>query len=136
MSTKANINKLFKLQKRNIRYVVGAKYNSQTKAIFKDLNLLKLNDMIELELAKFSFNFRLKKLPLSVMNLFKSNLEIHNYETRQKRDLRTGKHKTQLYNKSFLCECSKVWSALSMNIQTSENINTFVSQFKASLFQE
>ena len=42
-------NRLIKLQKRAIRNVVGAKYNSHTEPIFKKLSLLKFSDIYKIQ---------------------------------------------------------------------------------------
>lgn len=76
-----------------------------------------------LDLMKFSHNFRFEKLPKPLKNLFQSNMQIHGYNTRQKSDLRTAKHFYALYNKSFLCECSKRWNNLPQGIKITKSSN-------------
>ena len=56
-----------------------AKYNDNTAPIFKKLNILCMEDLIELELVKLSFQFVKNKLPPPIMALFIPNA-YHNYK--------------------------------------------------------
>lgn len=49
--------KLEKLQKRAIRIIKGASYNAHTEPIFKELELLKLQDLCALHDLKFCYKF-------------------------------------------------------------------------------
>ena len=46
-------NRLMKLQKRAIRIITKSKYNSHTNPLFKQLSLLKLDDILHLQEWKF-----------------------------------------------------------------------------------
>ena len=48
---------LFKLQKKVVRIISNNKYNAYTDPIFKYLNILKLNDIYKLQLAKFFYKY-------------------------------------------------------------------------------
>ena len=51
-----NITRLNKLQKKSIRIICNAKYNAHTDPLFKELKMLKLNDMFQLQCLKFITN--------------------------------------------------------------------------------
>ena len=55
--------RILKLQKKAIRSIVSAKYNSHTEPIFKSLNLLKVNDLFSISQLKFYHKLINKNLP-------------------------------------------------------------------------
>ena len=77
--------RLEKLQKKAIRIISGARYNSHTEPLFKRLQLLKVNDLFHLNLLKFYYKFQHQTLPpyfhsFSIL----SQSEIHLHDTRNK----------------------------------------------------
>ena len=73
-----------KLQKRAIRYINKASYNSHTEPLFKQSNILKLEDQYRYEALLFMYNYYIHKIPHSFMGVFKQNYEIQNTQvTRQ-----------------------------------------------------
>ena len=55
--------------------------------LFKNLNLLKLNDIYKLEFAKFMYQLHHGTLPKSFDDRFINLSAIHNYSTRQKQNM-------------------------------------------------
>ena len=64
------------LQKRAIRTICRAKYNSHTEPLFKQLNILKLTNLYEYEATILMFKFVHNKLPLSFKYTFKLYYEV------------------------------------------------------------
>jgi len=78
------LNKTNILQKRAIRTISRANYNSHTEPLLKKLNFMKLKDLYEYEVALFMYKFTKHELPLSFENTFKFKHEIQtSYSTRQ-----------------------------------------------------
>ena len=76
---------LWKLQKKAVRIIKNKKYNSHTDPIFKSLNYLKVDDIYELNVLKFYFNYCHLMVPSYFIKFnFSQRLDIHNYETRFK----------------------------------------------------
>ena len=75
--------RIAKIQKKIIRNVVCAKYNAHTEPIFKALDILKVDDMFNLQALKFYYKHTNGKVPeyFKSMN-FTSLAEIHAYDTR------------------------------------------------------
>ena len=72
------------LQKRAIRAINKANYNSHTESLFKRYKILKLNDLYELKVILFVNDFIADKLPMSYNNIFSINNERpHFRNTRQ-----------------------------------------------------
>ena len=62
--------RLEKLQKRTVRIISCSKYNSHTDPLFKNLNLLKLKDLFELNVLKLYYKYRKNILPFYISNIF------------------------------------------------------------------
>ena len=74
-------NRLVKLQKRAVRMINNSKYNAHTDPLFKEMYLLKLDDIFKLNALKLYHNFKNNKLPYFFQDMFAGD-PTHNYETR------------------------------------------------------
>ena len=75
-------NRVFKLQKKAIRTISRSKYNAHTSPIFKNLELLKIEDILNISLLKFQFKLVNEKLPHYFPSIFYQIQTNHNYNTR------------------------------------------------------
>ena len=80
--------KLEKLQKRAVRIIVNAKYNSHTEPIFKSLGILKIKHIFERNCLKFYYKVVNGTTPSFFLNMFVPNAATHNYNTRQRSSIR------------------------------------------------
>ncbi len=71
------INNLFKIQKKAIRLIHGAPYNSHTESLFKKSRILPLPKLIEYFNIQFMQKFVHGLLPNSFVNTWTSNVERH-----------------------------------------------------------
>ena len=79
-----NIKELIPIQKAAIRIIHKSKFRAHTEPLFKNLKLLKLQDMYNLSAAKFYYKYTHDTLPLYFTNIFRNELFQHNYQTRNK----------------------------------------------------
>ena len=70
-------------QQKGLRF---GEFNSQSDPIFKELELLKLFDIRQLELGKLMFSFNHSVLPTKFNDYFSLNKQVHNYATRYAND--------------------------------------------------
>ena len=89
-----NSSKVFKLQKRAIRLISGSKYNAHTEPLFKELNLLKLDDIFKICTLKFYYKMENKTLPAYFSDLSQGTLLTHAYQTRNRDTLQVPQSKT------------------------------------------
>ena len=82
MVKKSSLKRVGTQQKKAVRILNNAKYNSNTATIFKRLKILKLEDLIDLNLAKVAYSFKKDEIPSQVSLLFNANSFNHNYNTR------------------------------------------------------
>ena len=89
------------------------KYNSHTDPIFKSLNYLKVDDIYELNVLKFYFNYCHLMVPSDFIKFnFSQRLDIHNYETRFKTKLNIVKTKSKVADKCLRCDTPKLSRSL------------------------
>ena len=79
-TTAKNINKIRVLQKRCLRIINFANFNSHTINLFKDCKILKIDDIIKNEQISFAYQYKNDLLPLDLSNLLVKNL--NNFNTR------------------------------------------------------
>ncbi len=87
--------KVFKLQNKIVRIWSRSKYNAYTDALFKQLKLLKVNDILKLQELKFYYKYENNKLPHYLQILpFHPNTKTHDHDTRIKHHIHhpRGKH--------------------------------------------
>ena len=66
-----------------VRTITWNKKFSHVSYLYQNLNLLKLNDIYKLELAKFMYKFYNNNLPIVFQNRFTKNEKIHTYVTKE-----------------------------------------------------
>jgi hypothetical protein len=78
-----NCSRIVKLQKKAVRIVSLSKYNAHSEPILKSLKLLKVTDILKLQLLKLYFKFQNNMLPDYLQTLpFKTNRSLHDHSTR------------------------------------------------------
>ncbi len=127
---KSHENVLFKLQKKSVRIVTKAQYNSPTNDIFKELNILKFDDMINMEINKFMYKFKYSHLPKPLSAVFTRNQEVHNYNTRNANNPRPLKVKLSTFKNSLFGRGPELYSKINKNIKERKNIKSFSAALK------
>jgi len=111
------------LQKKCIRIINFAPFNSHTNELFIKNQLLKLEDIIKIEKLKLIFDFKNNKLPKDLQTLFQLNSEIHSHTTRnvRKEGIYVPQINTNTYgNKSIRYSAPVLWNTL---LKTNSEIN-------------
>ena len=95
-------NRITIIQKKAIRIITASSYISHTEPLFKQLNLLKVEDILTLQELKFYFKYNQGILPkyLQNWNLI-PNSKIHNHNTRKITTLHTFKTKHEFAKKTL-----------------------------------
>ena len=119
---KSNLQRIVILQKRVIRMVNKSYYNAHTEPIFKKLNLLKFQDIHLLHLGQFMFSFKNSILPRKFENIFTTNNQIHNYNTRHANSFRLPLCRTNIRQLSVFYQGPKFFNSLSPEITGSSSL--------------
>ena len=90
-----NTNIIVKLQKKAIRTISNSKFNAHTELLFKELRLLKISDIFNLQCLKFCFNVTHRQTPVLFFTFFIQNNTVHSHKTRQRHHIHiTSTHTT------------------------------------------
>ena len=74
---------------------------------------MKFEDLTCLEQCKLTYKIKNKLMPKPILELFDSpGKKKHQYNTREKNLQNIKRHKSDLYNKSFLCKCISYYNEL------------------------
>lgn len=83
-----DLDRIVKLQKRALRAISNSKYNAHTEPLFKNLKLLKLADIFNLQQIKFYHKFLNGNLPTYFIEMFTNlNTNTHDYNTRHRANI-------------------------------------------------
>ena len=100
----SSVDKLFCMQKKAIRIIIGNKWNSHTDNLFKNCNILKLGDINSLQVGCFVYLVINGNMPDSFTNYFIMNNDIHTHFTRGIHDIHQLTHRT-----SARASCIKIF---------------------------
>jgi len=124
------VNTLFIKQKKAIRIITGAKYNEHTNPLFKELNLLKLNDLYELKVSKYMYSLIKRTLPGPIMKIITNNSLIHSHNTRNRENPHINTRRTNIAAKSLRHKGPEIWYKIPNKIKLIKTINSFSKQIK------
>ena len=128
-----SIDRLRILQKKAIRLVKNVNYNSHTQPIFKELSILNIDSIIDIELMKFMYKYDNNMLPVTLNNLLIRSNEIHNYETRNADVPLTVKTHFAPLSDSFLVAGPNIWKKVTKDDRNIENIGNFIAKMKKQI---
>ena len=134
---KTLLNRLRLLQKRALRLLTLSHYLTPTSPLFRNLNLLKLDDMHCLEVAKFMFNVKMRLSPqIVLLNFTVIDLTLQKYNTRSKNYFLVPHYRTNLRLSSINISGPILWNSLPICIQDSLTIGVLKRNYTALLFSQ
>ena len=124
------LSSLFIVQKRAVRLISFSPYLSHTDPIFKSLQILKLNDIYKYSVALFMYKFVMGYLPLIYNNMFNFNLEFHNYNTRQSKQLHVSRGRLNIRRRTIGYNGVFIWNELMKFISINCSLHSFKLRLK------
>ena len=82
--------------------------NTQANGIYKKLGILKISDLIKVELVKMGYRINKNLLPKGIMNLFEPKISASHYNMHSNMPI-VSRHYTSKFNKSFMCKAIIIW---------------------------
>ena len=129
-ASKSNINPLYVKQKKAIRIITKASYNSHTQPLFKEQKIITLEDVFKLNVCKFMYDYHNHNLPKSLLNLFVTNNDIHTHNTRQSNDPHIRGRRTFQAGQSITHRGPHLWNTLPINIKELPKKHLFVKHLR------
>ena len=133
ITSEENIQKIEVLQKKCVRILSFAPFNSHANQFFIDLNILKVRDIIDSQQIKFAYDFHTNRLPQDIMDLFTYTKNIHTTNLVLKKSKKDFFYlpsiTTVTYgNKSLRYRCSELWNRIVNNgIAISADVKSHVT---------
>ena len=115
------------IQNNAIRAIIGIKKHESCSKFYKDLEILKLNDMIFMNKIKFIWDFESKTIPTCFLNSFQHAKSLHRHKTRyaHKNKLsKTRKYKTTKHGLNCFINLSITASNQLNDLQWYKSIKT------------
>ena len=107
------------LQKKAVRIITNSSFQEHTSPIFKDLNFMKLCDLVSFQIALFIYKFYNQLLPPIFTNLFSTVASQHDYGTRlsSKQSFSLPKARTNygIFNIRF--QGAQIWNSIADNFK-------------------
>ena len=127
MLSLAQIENLFKQQKQCMCILGNRKLRENVELVFKELNVLKFSDMVQLEVCKLGYQLKLKELPVPIIDEFNTcgGCKTHRYPTRHKDLPNIQKHQGTLINRNFICKGVSTFINLPLEIQWKKSKSVF-----------
>ena len=118
-----------------MRIINFESFQAHTNPLFKNLKILKLKDVFQLELLKFVFDYKNKNLPYILNMLFKETGMTHSHNTRgvtNKNLYIPAFNSTHFGQWTLKYQCPYLWNKVSNELVIDINITkkTFAKQIK------
>ena len=123
-------NRISILQKKAIRIISNAKYNAHTSKLFKNLNILKLEDIYRKQALVMYWKFINNKIPQNLKNKLVTNNQIHLHYTRYADNIHLNKMKNNNQKQSLNYKLNKIESDSPLELLTKIKNSTLTSAKK------
>ena len=124
------------VQNKCLRYICKANYNTSSTPLYKQMNILKMNDIYDLQLMKLMFAHSKNKLPPPLQQLFVPNARIHEHNTRSRNNPHIMSRSSAFISKTFLFQCPKLWSTVSRDLKDLRSTKSFNAKQKKKIIHE
>ena len=131
-----NAEQLNKIKNTQIKCMKLIKPKHELQRIYKELQILSVDQLIELEYKKLAYRLSKNLLPPKIMEIISSDQQsaslkkTHDYNTRKKSLLNHPRSQTKLYQNSFLCRGITAASELSEADLSCKTLKKFVQTQK------
>ena len=126
-----DINAIHTLQKKAVRYIDNAKYNTHTDPLFCKFKILKVPDIVDYNCGTFMYKLTNNLLPTSFYNTF---TKIRNFERSLNYQLQNTTKKSLQSFPSYTLP--KLWNGLPLQLKRSNSLNIFKRKYLIHLTEK
>ena len=134
-SDKKYTRKLEILQKKCVRSIFHAKYNAESRPLFKRGSILTLKDIFQLETTKLMSRIYTDSAATPLTEMFIRNCDIHMHNTRQQTTFNIRCYKNSKVCKSFLAQGPKFWLNIDRDLRQ-KNVSSLCRNIKKNMLNE
>ena len=127
MCSKSKKNKIQTLSNKLLKYLLRLDQRTPTDVLHKDLDILKLDDMIKLEILNFVKKCLFENCPDLFKNYFR--YQNHTYTIRDPK-LYVNPSKTNMGSHSLKIKGASLWNSLSSEIKSKAHLKSFKKVLK------
>ena len=132
-ANKSILKPLSKLQKKAIRFIGNLRYNTPTSRFFKNYNIVKLDDLHQLQCISLLYKVFNNLVPPNILNLFQKQ-QIGARLTRQSAlNFKVQRRGNRLYNKKISVFGPYLWNSTEVAIRQAATFPTFKKKIKSKL---
>ena len=124
------LDKVYKLQKKVIRIITHSSYDANSAPLFKKLKLLNLQQINDLCIGQFIFEFYNNSLPEYFKNFFTLNKNVHNYGTRNSHYIHKERYRTNYGKFTIKIKGSSLWNKIPSDIKEARTKIKFKKDMK------
>ena len=133
---KINLRRLVILQKRIIRIINKSHFNAHIGPIFRDLGILKFDDIHLLQLGQIMYSCKNSFLPPRFNNNFSQRNQFHSYNTRNSQAYRLPYCRTNTKKFSPFFQGPKFFNSLDNEVINSQSLSSFKKKLKIKLLSK
>ena len=125
-----HINPLKKIQKKCVRAITFSEYLAPSQPIFQTLNVLNFENLVIQRILLIMFKYSHGDVPVSVSQLFRTNNEYHDYNTRNCARIHAPVGTTEASYRTFGYRGIHIWNHISQKIYTNTSYPGFEKNVK------
>jgi len=129
---KKYLHKVEVMQKKALRIICHAKYNDSSTPLFKQQNILKLEDVYNLQVGQMMHKLYYTNLPTALQGLIPQQSNVHNRITRHRKDFCITPQRNYIMQHSFLYAGPQIWNNLPIGLKDL-NLKRFTKEYKTLL---
>ena len=118
-----------------MRLITKSNFRCPSKPLFLRLKLLPFDELVSLNSLIFMFKLQLCPQVCLLKDLFASNAQMHDYNTRQRNLFHQPRVRTFVSSNSFRIFCIKEWNKLPLDIRNSTTLSRFKTLCQTMLFK-
>ena len=129
------INKLVLIQKKLARIITCSPYRAHTEPLMYANKMLSVSDINRYLTGTFMYQCIHKEAPEMFLNVFHTNSNFHDHDTRHSEDLHVPYGRIDVRQFSIKIHGANLWNSISDQIKNAQFIYTFKQQFRNYLIE-
>ena len=132
MINKWQLNDLMKIQRACVRIICKKPSTYNSKVLFEQEHIPTLQNLIDLEAAKFGYKISCNLVPKPIQNIMnaKGGKKTHTYHTCNKTTPNIQRHQSTQFNRSFLCRSISSYTNLPEDLKQTKSYKNFCTRAK------